>query len=214
MTMMRTLTSETTKPITPIRRAGAPVLQRRIRPSPASAYPFQQPSLQGFSSGSSPALLHRHFAGLQQTIGNQAVAGMVSRSLPSSRPASSPEQRNGHEAGSGAAQEATTPTSTLYRTPDPTQDADSQDSQAMPQAANMPDNDTPAVPLSQGQSDGATIKEACEGAREDCKSQMNCPPDRQDLDKKCTCWKGGMYGADGYTCTVGCRCKEPKLPVS
>lgn len=208
MTMMRILTSEAAKPIALMRRAGSPVRQRGLRPSPTGVYPFRQTGSPVFSSGSSTTLLHRHFAGLQQTVGNQAVVSMLSRSLASSGPASSPKL------ALAAAQEATTAASTLYRTPDPTLDADSGDSQAMAQAANMPDNDTPAVPLSQGQSDGATMKEACEGAKEDCKSQMRCSPDRQDLDQKCTCWKGGMYGADGYTCIVRCRCKEPKPPVS
>jgi hypothetical protein len=72
-----------------------------------------------------------------------------------------------------------------------------------------------AVALNQGQADGRNIQEACKLAKEDCKSTLDCPPERMDIDKKCTCWKGGEFGLEGgYTCTTQCRCKVAPIPIS
>jgi Domain of unknown function (DUF4157) len=74
--------------------------------------------------------------------------------------------------------------------------------------------DNQRLSSTQGQADGGTAKEACDLAKEDCKSKLNCPPERADVDKKCFCYKGGEHGEEGYTCLIKCRCKGSSLPVS
>jgi hypothetical protein len=61
--------------------------------------------------------------------------------------------------------------------------------------------------LSGGQADGRNINEACQAAKDDCKSNAGCSDVR--VEKKCSCWKGGEYGMDGgYTCQAKCTCPQ------
>lgn len=85
----------------------------------------------------------------------------------------------------------------------------------MPMAQSKgPDAEASGRALSQGQADGRNAKEACEQAKENCKSTLNCPPERIDVDKDCLCYRGGTFGTDGYICLSQCRCKADKFKNS
>jgi len=56
----------------------------------------------------------------------------------------------------------------------------------------------------QGQGDADSLKSACEAAKDDCRSQLTCDKDRQKVEPRCSCWKGGE---NGQVCQVQCSCK-------
>lgn len=66
-----------------------------------------------------------------------------------------------------------------------------------------------------GSGDGETLPQACERAKDACKSK--CPPGSRVEFDKCSCNKSGWWVdglIPGWTCDIRCRCPEPTEPIT